>query len=64
NAPSAYDVIAQPANRSRAEARWNYVLDGMVKDSRETSPRREARRSREGGVRRSSSDPALTEPAW
>ncbi|MER7069931.1 hypothetical protein ABT357_30400, partial [Streptomyces albidoflavus] len=30
----------------------------------ETSPRREARRSREGGVRRRSSDPALTEPAW
>ncbi|MFF8463810.1 transglycosylase domain-containing protein [Streptomyces albidoflavus] len=33
NAPSAYDVIAQPANRSRAEARWNYVLDGMVKEN-------------------------------
>ncbi|WP_353942829.1 transglycosylase domain-containing protein [Streptomyces sp. HUAS MG91] len=31
NAPSAYDVIAHPENKSSAEARWNYVLDGMVK---------------------------------
>ncbi|WP_420033870.1 transglycosylase domain-containing protein [Streptomyces sp. cg28] len=31
NAPSAYDVVAHPENRSSAEARWNYVLDGMVK---------------------------------
>ncbi|GAA4999500.1 transglycosylase domain-containing protein [Kitasatospora paranensis] len=30
-APSAYDVkAAGPANREKAVARWNYVLDGMV----------------------------------
>ncbi|WP_018531816.1 MULTISPECIES: transglycosylase domain-containing protein [unclassified Streptomyces] len=31
NAPSAYDVIAHPENKDKALARWNYVLDGMVK---------------------------------
>ncbi|MFJ4686084.1 transglycosylase domain-containing protein [Streptomyces sp. NPDC088789] len=31
NAPSEYDVVAQPQNRKAAEARWGYVLDGMVK---------------------------------
>ncbi|MEV7790925.1 transglycosylase domain-containing protein [Streptomyces sp. NPDC087512] len=31
NAPSQYDVVAHPENRGAAEARWNYVLDGMVK---------------------------------
>ncbi|MFI9718069.1 transglycosylase domain-containing protein [Streptomyces sp. NPDC052396] len=31
NAPSAYDVGAHPENKGRATARWNYVLDGMVK---------------------------------
>ncbi|AJC58153.1 transglycosylase domain-containing protein [Streptomyces sp. 769] len=31
NAPSAYDITAHPENRPRALARWNYVLDGMVK---------------------------------
>ncbi|WP_405780455.1 transglycosylase domain-containing protein [Streptomyces sp. NBC_00859] len=31
NAPSAYDVVAHPENKGRAEGRWNYVLDGMVK---------------------------------
>ncbi|WP_344009072.1 transglycosylase domain-containing protein [Streptomyces thermospinosisporus] len=30
NAPSQYDVIAHPENRDAAEARWKYVLDGMV----------------------------------
>ncbi|MFF5107101.1 transglycosylase domain-containing protein [Streptomyces sp. NPDC000134] len=30
NAPSEYDVVAHPQNRGAAEARWNYVLDGMV----------------------------------
>ncbi|MEW2613786.1 transglycosylase domain-containing protein [Streptomyces sp. NPDC047880] len=30
NAPSQYDVVAHPENRKAAEARWNYVLDGMV----------------------------------
>ncbi|NEB74356.1 penicillin-binding protein [Streptomyces sp. SID14478] len=32
NAPSAYDVIAHPENKAKAVARWNYVLDGMVKE--------------------------------
>ncbi|MDJ0344407.1 transglycosylase domain-containing protein [Streptomyces sp. H10-C2] len=32
NAPSEYDVVTHPANAPRAEARWNYVLDGMVKE--------------------------------
>ncbi|WP_189230977.1 transglycosylase domain-containing protein [Streptomyces flaveolus] len=31
NAPSQYDVVAHPENKGAAEARWNYVLDGMVK---------------------------------
>ncbi|MEV0370755.1 transglycosylase domain-containing protein [Streptomyces sp. NPDC050636] len=31
NAPSAYDIAAHPENKPRALARWNYVLDGMVK---------------------------------
>ncbi|MFJ8155589.1 transglycosylase domain-containing protein [Streptomyces sp. NPDC094468] len=31
NAPSEYDVVAHPENRTAAVARWNYVLDGMVK---------------------------------
>ncbi|MFI6859474.1 transglycosylase domain-containing protein [Streptomyces sp. NPDC050421] len=32
NAPSAYDVITHPENKPAALARWNYVLDGMVKE--------------------------------
>ncbi|MGW0703267.1 transglycosylase domain-containing protein [Streptomyces sp. NPDC002867] len=31
-APSAYDVATHPGNRAAAEGRWNYVLDGMVKE--------------------------------
>ncbi|MFJ5679946.1 transglycosylase domain-containing protein [Streptomyces sp. NPDC093097] len=31
NAPSAYDITTHPENRPRVVARWNYVLDGMVK---------------------------------
>ncbi|MER0480154.1 transglycosylase domain-containing protein [Streptomyces sp. Edi2] len=31
NAPSAYDITAHPGNRARVLSRWNYVLDGMVK---------------------------------
>ncbi|MEU0138114.1 transglycosylase domain-containing protein [Streptomyces sp. NPDC006296] len=30
NAPSSYDVVAHPENKSAVLARWNYVLDGMV----------------------------------
>ncbi|MET7368051.1 transglycosylase domain-containing protein [Streptomyces sp. NPDC005566] len=33
NAPSAYDVVAHPENTAAALARWNYVLDGMVKEN-------------------------------
>ncbi|MDO0933503.1 transglycosylase domain-containing protein [Streptomyces sp. DG2A-72] len=32
NAPSEYDVVAHPENKAAAEARWSYVLDGMVKE--------------------------------
>ncbi|MER5749670.1 transglycosylase domain-containing protein [Streptomyces sp. NPDC002088] len=32
NAPSEYDVVAHPENKTKAVARWNYVLDGMVKE--------------------------------
>ncbi|MEU2068624.1 transglycosylase domain-containing protein [Streptomyces anulatus] len=32
NAPSAYDVVAHPDNEPAAQRRWNYVLDGMVKE--------------------------------
>ncbi|MEV6104974.1 transglycosylase domain-containing protein [Streptomyces sp. NPDC051940] len=32
NAPSLYDTSAHPENKKRALARWNYVLDGMVKE--------------------------------
>ncbi|MFG2295341.1 transglycosylase domain-containing protein [Streptomyces sp. NPDC048603] len=31
NSPSAFDVVTHPQSRDRAVARWNYVLDGMVK---------------------------------
>ncbi|MFE7232873.1 transglycosylase domain-containing protein [Streptomyces sp. NPDC001231] len=31
NAPSEFDVVAHPENKSAALARWNYVLNGMVK---------------------------------
>ncbi|MFG2225470.1 transglycosylase domain-containing protein [Streptomyces sp. NPDC048644] len=31
NSPSAFDITAHPENKSRVLARWNYVLDGMVK---------------------------------
>ncbi|MFE3941117.1 transglycosylase domain-containing protein [Streptomyces sp. NPDC059118] len=32
NAPSAYDVVVHPENKPAALGRWNYVLDGMVKE--------------------------------
>jgi membrane peptidoglycan carboxypeptidase len=32
NAPSQYDVVAHPDNKPAALNRWNYVLDGMVKE--------------------------------
>lgn len=33
NAPSAYDIVAHPQNKAAAHDRWNYVLDGMVKEN-------------------------------
>ncbi|MEV8014915.1 transglycosylase domain-containing protein [Streptomyces sp. NPDC086554] len=32
NSPNAYDVATHPENKALAEGRWNYVLDGMVKE--------------------------------
>ncbi|MEU4794444.1 transglycosylase domain-containing protein [Streptomyces sp. NPDC023327] len=32
NSPNAYDVATHPENKQRAAGRWNYVLDGMVKE--------------------------------
>ncbi|MFD9908997.1 transglycosylase domain-containing protein [Streptomyces sp. NPDC059063] len=32
NSPNAYDVATHPENKPKAMARWNYVLDGMVKE--------------------------------
>ncbi|MFF7213379.1 transglycosylase domain-containing protein [Streptomyces sp. NPDC008238] len=32
NAPSEYDIVAHPENKAKAKARWDYVLDGMVKE--------------------------------
>ncbi|MGW1180862.1 transglycosylase domain-containing protein [Streptomyces drozdowiczii] len=42
NAPSAYDVVAHPENKPAAFARWNYVLDGMVKEKWLTPAQRAA----------------------
>ncbi|MFV2121158.1 transglycosylase domain-containing protein, partial [Streptomyces sp. Act-28] len=44
NAPSAYDVGTLPANRARALARWNYVLDAMVQERWLTAAQRSALR--------------------
>jgi membrane peptidoglycan carboxypeptidase len=32
NAPNAYDIATHSENRAAALGRWNYVLDGMVKE--------------------------------
>lgn len=42
NAPSVLDVSTDPAARPQALARWNYVLDGMVKEGWLAAPEREA----------------------
>ncbi|MEV7613477.1 transglycosylase domain-containing protein [Streptomyces sp. NPDC089799] len=44
NSPSAFDVITHPQSRDRALARWNYVLDGMVKKNWLTPAERAAAR--------------------
>lgn len=42
NAPSEYDLAAHPENASAAKGRWNYVLDGMVKEGWLTRSERDA----------------------
>ncbi|MEC3994396.1 transglycosylase domain-containing protein [Actinacidiphila sp. DG2A-62] len=42
NAPSEYDLAAHPENAPAAKARWNYVLDGMVKEGWLTRSERDA----------------------
>ncbi|MGW6861026.1 transglycosylase domain-containing protein [Streptomyces xanthophaeus] len=49
NSPSAFDVISHPQARPRALARWNYVLDGMVKKQWLTPAERAATRFPEPG---------------
>ncbi|MFI5762618.1 transglycosylase domain-containing protein [Streptomyces sp. NPDC051563] len=49
NSPSAFDVIAHPQGRGRALARWNYVLDGMVKKGWMTPAERAATQFPEPG---------------
>ncbi|MCY0934740.1 transglycosylase domain-containing protein [Streptomyces sp. H34-S4] len=49
NSPSAFDVVAHPQGRARALARWNYVLDGMVKKGWMTAAERATTRFPEPG---------------
>ncbi|WP_078988808.1 transglycosylase domain-containing protein [Streptomyces sp. WM6372] len=49
NSPSAFDVVAHPQSRERALARWNYVLDGMVKKQWLPAAERSATRFPEPG---------------
>ncbi|KRV47741.1 penicillin-binding protein [Wenjunlia vitaminophila] len=44
NAPSLYDVVANPENRKAALARWEYVLDGMEKKDWLTRAERDRQR--------------------
>lgn len=55
NAPSEYDVEAHPENRAKAEARWDYVLDGMVKEGWLTASERSVVRFPEPVKRKASS---------
>nr|WSX51692.1 transglycosylase domain-containing protein [Streptomyces sp. NBC_00974] len=49
NSPSAFDVVSHPQGRPRALARWNYVLDGMVKKGWMTASERAATKFPEPG---------------
>ncbi|MFF4008361.1 transglycosylase domain-containing protein [Streptomyces sp. NPDC001717] len=49
NSPSAFDVVSHPQSRDRALARWNYVLDGMVKKDWMPAAERAATRFPEPG---------------
>ena len=42
NAPSEFDLAAHPEDAPAAKARWNYVLDGMVKEGWLTPSERSA----------------------
>ncbi|SHK92775.1 transglycosylase domain-containing protein [Actinacidiphila paucisporea] len=42
NAPSEFDLAAHPESAPAAKARWNYVLDGMVKEHWLTASQRGA----------------------
>jgi membrane peptidoglycan carboxypeptidase len=42
NAPSEFDLAAHPENAPAAKARWNYVLNGMVKEGWLTASQRGA----------------------
>jgi membrane peptidoglycan carboxypeptidase len=42
NAPSEYDIAAHPENAGAARGRWDYVLDGMVKEGWLTRSERDA----------------------
>ncbi|NUS10883.1 MAG: penicillin-binding protein, partial [Streptomyces sp.] len=44
NAPSEYDLAAHPEAAPAAKARWNYVLDGMVKEGWLSASERNATR--------------------
>ncbi|MFD7222444.1 transglycosylase domain-containing protein [Streptomyces sp. NPDC059892] len=56
NAPSEFDVVVHPENKPAALARWNYVLDGMVKeDWLSPADRRAMKFPMPGPVRHSSS---------
>ncbi|MFJ5109848.1 transglycosylase domain-containing protein [Streptomyces sp. NPDC088551] len=56
NAPSEFDVVVHPENKPAALARWNYVLDGMVKeDWLSPADRRAMKFPKPGQVRHSSS---------
>ncbi|MEU3775470.1 transglycosylase domain-containing protein [Streptomyces sp. NPDC032472] len=52
NSPSTFDVVTHPQSRDRALARWNYVLDGMVKKQWLTPADRAAVRFPEPGKAR------------
>ncbi|MFE2743160.1 transglycosylase domain-containing protein [Streptomyces scopuliridis] len=55
NAPSEFDVVVHPENKRAALARWNYVLDGMVKeDWLSPADRRAMRFPMPGKIRHSS----------
>ncbi|MFJ9029287.1 transglycosylase domain-containing protein [Streptomyces sp. NPDC102274] len=56
NAPSEFDIVVHPENKPAALARWNYVLDGMVKEDWLSPKKRHAMKfPMPGQIRHSSS---------